>query len=80
MLFRSGAHVIDEEGDVRKSGGYVTSSYFSPTLDHSIALGRVREGRTRMGERIKIFDNGTIFEAEITDPVFYDPEGERLAG
>ena len=76
----TGAHVLDAPDGERNSGGYVTSSYWSPTLEHGIALGRVREGRARMGERVKIYDNGEIFDAEIVNPVFFDPEGERLAG
>ena len=80
VVLPTGAHILDEAGETRKSGGYVTSSYWSPTLERGIALGRVRQGRDRMGERIKVYDKGTVFEAEITSPVFYDPEGERLAG
>ncbi|MEM8987593.1 MAG: sarcosine oxidase subunit alpha family protein [Pseudomonadota bacterium] len=76
----TGAHVIDDADGARKSGGYVTSSYWSPTLDCGISLGRVRAGRSRMGERVTVYDKGEVFEAEIANPVFYDPEGERLAG
>lgn len=76
----TGSHILDEAEGGRKSDGYVTSSYWSPTLEHGIALGRVRQGRDRMGERIKVYDKGEVFEAEITNPVFYDLEGERLAG
>ena len=34
--------------------GHVTSSYFSPTLDRSIALALVRSGRKRIGERLYV--------------------------
>ena len=79
-MLPAGSHILDEAEGIRKSNGYVTSSYWSPTLERGIALGRVRQGRDRMGERIKVYDKGEVFEAEITNPVFYDPEGERLAG
>ncbi len=32
--------------------GHVTSSYFSPTLDRSIALALVKSGRSRVGDRL----------------------------
>ncbi|MEM9421928.1 MAG: glycine cleavage T C-terminal barrel domain-containing protein [Pseudomonadota bacterium] len=79
-VLTTGAHIVQTIDGVRKSEGYVTSSYWSPTLQHGIALGRVQRGRDRMGERITIFDKGKLFDAEITSPVFYDPKGERLAG
>lgn len=58
--------------------GHVSSSYFSPTLGRSIALGFVTGGQKRMGETVYYpLVDGTVIEAEICSPVFYDPEGER---
>ena len=60
--------------------GFVTSSYYSPNLKRSIALALVKSGRNRYGERVYLpMENGTI-SALIRDPVFFDPEGERLNG
>ena len=61
--------------------GHVTSSYYSAVLGHSIALAMVRGGVSRMGETVLVqnFDGRTI-PARISDPVFYDPEGERQNG
>ncbi len=61
--------------------GHVTSSYYSAVLGHSIALAVVKGGLSRMGETVLVqnFDGRTI-PARITDPVFYDPEGERQRG
>ncbi len=57
--------------------GYVSSTYFSPTLERSIAFGLIERGRERMGETIHFAVGGTMMPAEIVDPVFYDKEGER---
>ena len=60
--------------------GHVTSSYWSATLGHSIALALVKGGRDRDPGIVHVpLDNGTQ-RAEICDPRFYDPEGVRLNG
>ena len=60
--------------------GHVTSSYFSPNVGRSIALGMVRDGRSCMGERLFVpRDSGTI-PVTVTGPVFFDPDGERRDG
>ena len=58
--------------------GHVTSSYWSTTLDRSIALALVRGGRARIGERLSVpMPNGPIM-VELVEPIFYDPKGARL--
>ena len=58
--------------------GHVTSSYYSPILDRSIALGVIKGGLSRVGEKVYFpLPDGTSVEAEITTSVFYDPKGER---
>jgi sarcosine oxidase subunit alpha len=58
--------------------GHVTSSYWSATLDRSIALALVRDGRERIGSRLSIsMPNGPI-TVDVVQPVFFDPKGERL--
>ncbi|WAJ30279.1 sarcosine oxidase subunit alpha family protein [Antarcticirhabdus aurantiaca] len=60
--------------------GHVTSSYRSAALGRSFALAVVRNGRARMGERLFVpMPDGPI-EVEVVNPVFFDPEGERLHG
>ncbi len=61
--------------------GHVTSSYFSAALGRSIALALVKGGRARHGETVHIplLDGGSV-AATITEPRFYDLEGERLRG
>ncbi|NOH70663.1 sarcosine oxidase subunit alpha family protein [Vibrio pectenicida] len=58
--------------------GHVTSSYFSPVLDRSIALGVIKGGLSLQGEKVYFpLPDGTSVEAEIATSVFYDPKGER---
>jgi sarcosine oxidase subunit alpha len=58
----------------------VTSSCYSPTLDHPIALALLSGGRARLGERMYALSPlaESRVEVEIVSPVFYDPEGKRL--
>jgi sarcosine oxidase, subunit alpha len=57
--------------------GQVTSTYYSPTLDRSIAMALIENGRSRIGETISFPLEGKLVRAKITDPVFYDKEGSR---
>ncbi len=60
--------------------GYVTSSYWSPNLDRSIALAMLKDGRRRMGDTVSLqLENRTI-KAKVVSPVFFDPDGGRLRG
>ncbi len=58
--------------------GHVTSSYMSAALGHSFAMALVRGGLKRIGERVFApLVDGSVIEAEIVSPVFYDPKGDR---
>jgi heterotetrameric sarcosine oxidase alpha subunit len=61
-------------------GGWLTSVVHSPHLGHSIALGYLKNGSARMGERLRAVNllAGTEVAVEIVSPHFIDPEGERL--
>jgi sarcosine oxidase subunit alpha len=74
----TGAHVTQGAGRARRSQGYVTSSYFSPTLGRPIALGLVEAGLSRMGETVSVYHLGAERRATIVNPVALDPEGKRL--
>jgi sarcosine oxidase subunit alpha len=58
--------------------GHVTSSYWSTTLDRSIALALVRGGRARIGTRMSVPMRDGPIAVELVEPVFYDPKGVRL--
>lgn len=61
--------------------GHVTSSYWSANLDRSIAMGFVKGGLNKMGEKVFYpLADGRVVEAEICSPVFFDPQGERQNG
>lgn len=58
--------------------GHVTSSYWSPILERSIALALVKNGFQRMGETIYIaLGTGEFIPAKIGSTVFYDANGEQ---
>ncbi|AVO36258.1 sarcosine oxidase subunit alpha family protein [Pukyongiella litopenaei] len=76
-LFAEGAAPVREHAE-----GHVTSACFSPTLERTLALGFLRDGRARHGERIRMVDHlrGLETLCEVTGPAFFDPEGGRMRG
>lgn len=59
--------------------GHVSSSYWSPTLNRSIAMALVKGGRALKGGKIVApLADGRTISCAVVDPVFYDKEGERL--
>ena len=80
----AGAHLFKEAAPATRenSEGYATSACWSPTLGAHLALGFLRGGRARMGERVRMVDHLRHVETicEVCGPVFLDPEGERLRG
>lgn len=58
--------------------GHVTSSYHSAYLNRRIAMGVIKDGLARMGEKVYFpLRNGSIIEAMICSTVFVDPDNER---
>jgi len=58
--------------------GHVTSSYFSPNLNKSIALAVVKNGKKLKGQKMFVpMENKNII-VTITDTVFFDKENKRL--
>ena len=60
--------------------GHVTSSYMSPNLGRAFALALVKEGRAKIGQKLYVPMLDRTIAVTVTDPVFLDPEGERLRG
>ena len=58
--------------------GHVTSSYFSPNLNKSIALAVVRGGKNMMGKRLLIPMEDRTIKVTVVDSVFLDKENKRL--
>ena len=59
--------------------GRITSSYHSPVLNRTIALGLVERGPERLGEIIQFSTEGGDVDAKIVSPVFYDSDGTQLS-
>ncbi|MGV8985261.1 MAG: sarcosine oxidase subunit alpha family protein [Cypionkella sp.] len=78
----AGAHLFTPGDTVHRENdqGYVTSVCWSPTLDTSLALAFLKDGRARHGQRVRLVDHlrKTDVLCEVTDPVFLDPEGAKL--
>ncbi|MEL7215465.1 MAG: sarcosine oxidase subunit alpha family protein, partial [Pseudomonadota bacterium] len=74
VVLPDGAHAVEEGRMI----GHVTSTYFSPTLGHSIAMALIERGLSRDGEVLEfpVSAEKTI-KAKVVDPVFYDKEGAR---
>ncbi|WP_440909586.1 sarcosine oxidase subunit alpha family protein [Candidatus Pelagibacter sp.] len=58
--------------------GHVTSSYFSPNLNKSIALGVVRGGKNMLGQKLFVPMENKIINVTVADPVFLDKENKKL--
>ncbi len=78
-ILEEGAQIV---ADISKSPiemlGHVTSSYYSPNLKKSIALGVVRGGKNMMGQKLIIPMQDKKINVIVSDPVFLDKENKRL--
>jgi len=63
-------------------GGWLTSKVYSPHIGCDIALGYLKGGDQKIGQRMRAvnFLTKTDTEVEIVSPHFFDPKGERLHG
>jgi sarcosine oxidase subunit alpha len=81
---RSGAHLIARKAKAIAANdeGYVTSTAFSPSNGHWIALALLSHGPKRLGEIVRACDPLRDEESlvEVVSPVFYDPDGGKLRG
>ncbi|MDW9450670.1 sarcosine oxidase subunit alpha family protein [Sinorhizobium meliloti] len=80
--FRSGSHILAKgaAATLENDEGYVTSSAYSPHVGSTIALALVRNGRNRHGEEVLVWSglHGESTPARLCNPVFFDPQNERL--
>jgi sarcosine oxidase subunit alpha len=80
----AGARLFNEGDPHRRAQdqGYVTSVGHSPTLEHMIALGFLRRGPDRVGQRVMMVDHLRNLSTlcDICEPVFFDPDGGRARG
>ena len=78
----AGSHLISKgkKPTLENDEGWLSSVAFSPILGHSIGLGFIKKGNTRLGEKVlavNLLKNKQV-EVEIVSPHFIDPEGEKL--
>ena len=86
-VLKEGAQIIETEEIEAPMPmlGHVTSSYFSPELNRSIALAVVRDGIKRRSEEgvkaggdvLYAWAGGKSHKVKVVSPVFVDPEGAR---
>ena len=79
VVLEEGAQIV---ADIKKSPvemlGHVTSSYFSPNLNKSIALAVVKDGKNMMGQKLIIPMENKQINVTVTSPIFLDKENKRL--
>ena len=73
-----GAPIIKSPQDSREMIGMVTIGFNSPTLERSIALAQLADGRSRIGETVTIYTKERVVSAVVCEPVFVDPDGMRM--
>ena len=80
-----GQHVVEEEKistPIKKPVrmlGHVTSSYFSPTLNHSVAMALIKGGNRKIGSQLFVSTNNlNTIAVEVVKPNFIDPTNQRL--
>ncbi|MFZ1470504.1 MAG: sarcosine oxidase subunit alpha family protein [Paracoccaceae bacterium] len=80
----AGSHFLEigAEAVIANDGGWLTSKVYSPHLGCDIALGYLKAGDQKIGQRMRAVNllAKTETEVEIVSPHFFDPEGERLRG
>ena len=78
----AGAHLFMPGSEVHRETdqGYVSSVGWSPTMDCWLGLGFLKDGRARVGGKVRLVDHlrGMDVICEVCHPVFHDPEGEKL--
>ena len=79
IVLEEGAQIVSElnQSPVEMLG-HVTSSYFSPNLNKSIALAVVRGGKDMMGKKLFVPMKNKNINVTVANPVFYDAKNERL--
>ena len=79
VILEEGAQIVSELN--RKPIdmlGHVTSSYFSPNLNKSIALAVVRNGKNMKGKKLFIPMENKNISVTVSNTIFYDEENKRI--
>ena len=80
-----GQHIVESEtlsAPIRepvKMLGHITSSYYSPTLDHCVAMALIKGGHKLIGGKAFVSTpNLKTISVQIVKPAFVDPKNEKL--
>ena len=79
IVLEEGAQIVSELNQKPvEMLGHVTSSYFSPNLNKSIALAVVKDGKNMMGRKLFVPMENKNINVTVANTVFYDEKNERL--
>jgi sarcosine oxidase subunit alpha len=79
IILEEGAQIVSElNQNPIQMLGHVTSSYFSPNLNKSIALAVVKGGKDMLGKKLFIPMEDKSISVTVANPVFFDEENKRL--
>ncbi len=81
-VVEEGAQIVEDTSQSvpMKMLGHVTSSYFSPTCGHPIAMALVSGGRGRMDQTLHATTPSGFTAVKVVAPVFFDAKGARVNG
>ena len=78
-VLEEGAQIVQDEKKLPiEMLGHVTSSYFSPNLNKSIALAVVRNGKKLKGQKLLVPMKDKTITVTVSDFIFFDSKNERL--
>jgi sarcosine oxidase subunit alpha len=81
-FFMAGSHILSKEAaaTLENDQGYVTSVAYSPHLKSTIGLALIIRGPERHGEEVIVWNGlrNEMTRGRLCDPVFFDPDNERL--
>ena len=78
-ILEEGAQIVSDIGKKKvEMLGHVTSSYFSPNLNKSIALAVVRNGKKMKGQKLIVPMENKNINVIVSDSIFLDKENKRL--
>ena len=78
-VLEEGAQIVSETNKKPiEMFGHVTSSYFSPNLNKSIALAVIKNCKKLKGQKMFVPMSDKIIGVTISDTVFFDKENKRL--
>ena len=78
-ILEEGAQIVSELGKKPvEMIGHVTSSYFSPNLNKSIALAVVKGGKKMKGQKLFVPMENKNINVTVSDFIFLDKENKRI--